>query len=143
MIDVKKAIDRILDKFQQKPVLLWTNPNPTNTFVAQTITESSSGWVSGKHLSDYTFVRIEYRLFRTVNCASPSIFASISDKGKAIWMSGTDGISDGQAVLYSREYEVNSNEIKFYDCKQSVPSASIAWGTNHEAMIPQKIYGIK
>ena len=39
------------------PELLWVNPNISNlagvSFAAQTINENSSGWVSGKQLSDY------------------------------------------------------------------------------------------
>lgn len=39
------------------PELIWANPNLPNlsgkTFAAQTLTESSEGWVSGKHIADY------------------------------------------------------------------------------------------
>ena len=35
------------------PELIWVNPSPTSAFSAQTITENTSGWVSGKRLADY------------------------------------------------------------------------------------------
>ena len=39
------------------PELVWANPSLPNlantTFAAQTLNESSSGWVSGKHVADY------------------------------------------------------------------------------------------
>ena len=35
------------------PELIWENPNKTTSFSAQTVNESSTGWVSGKHYADY------------------------------------------------------------------------------------------
>ena len=47
--------------------LLWTNPNPSANFSAQTINESSSGWVSGKSLSDYSYIGIKFASSHTTS----------------------------------------------------------------------------
>ena len=49
------------------PELIWVNPSPTSAFSAQTITENTSGWVSGKRLADYDGIIIlgQYDLSHT------------------------------------------------------------------------------
>lgn len=50
-----------------EPVLLWSNPSPTQAFAQQTINESSSGWVSGESIADYDYFLIITKWYTTVN----------------------------------------------------------------------------
>lgn len=43
-----------------EPELIWANPNQYSAFASQTVDPSTSGWVSGKSVSDYDGFIIAY-----------------------------------------------------------------------------------
>lgn len=133
MIDVKKVLSALADKKQDKIEQLWVNPASYNNFPAQTITESSSGWVSGKHLSDYSTIIVCFRentstdTWHTVYC--PVI-------GKEYKVDG------GFEMKEYRRFAVNSNGVQFY-------VGRLHWDYRDggqdraDRLIPTHIYGIK
>lgn len=114
-------VDALLAK-QTKIALLWTNPNPSSSFAAQTIT------VDG--LQDYDFILIvttygfETFTIPTINGTSGSIIGlKVSQLGARTVTIGENTISFGAALFYS--YSTTTNV------------------TNNDHMKPTKILGIK
>lgn len=115
MIDVKKVLSAIVDKFQQKPVLLWTNPNPSASFSGQDIV---------LNLDSYNSVLIYCKNDR-------NYFSARVEKGM--------GITFRDLYTYTADYvryfSVQTNKIVVGACEGD--------GSSNTRLIPYKIYGIK
>ena len=143
MISIKKAIQKLATVKANEPVLLWTNPNPRNNFGAQTINESSTGWVSGKHLSDYDMLEILYA-WSTESSVSTNPLKILSEK----CVFGEDGMLNAQTISINmgetrfsvRVFSVTDTGIVFQDGFYSNITTKTQ---NNSYSIPYKIYGIR
>lgn len=135
MISIKKVLLKIIQEFQPKPVLLWTNPNPSYNFSEQTIIESSGGWVSGKHLSDYNALEIHTNYNPGGN---ETYFAN------KIMTDGKDWVlfahNNGTYPYGIRGVKASNSGIVF-NSGMLIQGASAS--VNNAVAVPIKIYGIK
>ena len=129
------------------PELVWVHPsapNPTGTFAAQTINESSTGWVSGKHIDDYDgfIVAVVY------NNISPSTrgrnlgyivkdATTLPDpfSSKYTYSVGTPNTSQksASATVYGRYMEVTANGIEI--------ASQLDVGNDYD--VPVYIWGVR
>lgn len=129
-IDVKKTLDKILGKVEVKE-LLWTNPNLTVEFPAQTISLD---------LNDYSYVEIKY-LERLQQANSISYKKIAVGEATHIWGMFTT-IYENMKYLDVRTASVSSSGIAFSDGKYG-KTAQDTLDTSNSAIVPVKIYGIK
>lgn len=103
--------------------LLWTNPSPTSSFAAQTVSLD---------LSDYDEVEIAVRLYS--GGSSPVIFV----RGSVGLLSSALGVRNDSFLTQIRQFTPQTSGVQFYDCKLGSNSS-----TYNDQMIPLNIYGIK
>lgn len=111
-----------------KLTALWTNPNPTSSFAAQTVPLSSGA-------SEFTFLAVEH------------IF-SASDPGHALSIFPVASLKDGnECAMYIGAWGTNRTGARRYTLPSETSVTFTATGyngsTNNGYCIPQKIYGIK
>ena len=125
MISVKKTLKAIVNKFQQKPELLWTNSTPTATFAAKTITLSKS-------LSNYKYYDIHFKQ----NTGDNRIFVQRFTVGSGfhIFFSysvtqyrSSNAVPSGTSMKFDNAYEGNAG----------------AQAMDNNKIIPVAVYGIK
>ena len=134
MISLKNTLKAITSKFSvlntllndvPHYTLLWTNPNPTSEFSAQTISLD---------LSKYDAIKIDYNAY--------GIKSEETYVGKSCRLSS---VSPGGSSYYItaryRDCKVMTDGIKFDDGYTSYAVATP--DTNNANCIPYKIYGIK
>ena len=120
--------------------VLWTNPNPTASFSAQTVTLSES-------LRNYTYFKVVYRSSTTGDIDFYVLFPVLGSGGDFMYYVGNSqakgcisyNISSGTA-RQRRLYINNTDgtEVGFTAC-QNVTSTT----TTNGALIPVYIYGVK
>ena len=136
MISLKNTLKAITSKFSALNTLLndvphytllWTNPNPTSSFSAQTISLD---------LSKYDAVEVVARQFRS----DPYCFSSKTEVGKSgkLFCYGYDDARE----LDARNYSVSTTGVSFETGYYAVISAS-SGSTSASHNVPYKIYGIK
>lgn len=101
--------------------LLWTNPNPTSNFSAQTISLD---------LSNYDEVEVEAIMYMNGTTAYYNSFRCKVGKSYTL-----NGISYKSNVLLTRDCKVQTSSVYF--------DSGWANGANDGAVIPTRIYGIK
>lgn len=103
--------------------LIWTNPNPTATFAAQTVSIDLSG---------YDAVMVLARTFTSTdaNVALVSAFTLIGEYG---YLELTSPVSNNTGA---RRFNVTSSGIDFERCGYN-------GGAQNNYLVPQRIYGIK
>lgn len=124
------------------PELIWVNPDnetiKTSTsysFAAQTISENSNGWKSGKHISDYKQFLVGGCYTRArQDLAFSFVLLSTQDGLPSIWttMSNRVGTITSSTGGSFREVTVSSSGIAFG-----------AAGNGNSFAIPMYIWGIK
>lgn len=97
--------------------LLWTNPNPTKTFSAQTVSLD---------LSLYDLVLVRASVYYTSVAYVSAVVGRIGERITLMAPTGT-----GVAYRYAN---ITSTGVSFETAQQS---------TNNQHAIPQEIYGIK
>lgn len=122
---MKNALDDL------KPVLLWTNPNPTANFAAQT--------VSIPGLSSYEFLLIEYKLSNNNDEYTDRI--RIGHTGR-LFSFGWQDASGSVPVFYSRKYTTTTSGVKFERGLSKSANSTAAGSSSNNVNIPLFIYGI-
>ena len=119
MISIKKVLSALAEKKQDKPVLLWENPNPTASFGTQTISLD---------LSNYSKVEIHYYhdILATLRVFVQEV--SVGYRGAI--------------------FQVGGAYIRNRDADASVAGVAFGKGTSNQGdsntyCVPVKIYGIK
>lgn len=132
-IDIKNVFSSIIDKFQQKPVLLWENPNPTSNFGEQSINSTKPGWVGPSSLSNFNIIRIIYNegiiIEQKVGCTiTISTFASLDASSKT--------------AQRFRLVTTSANGLSFSrGCYKIIDATAYSYDDSN--IVPNKIYGIK
>lgn len=104
------------------PVLLWTNPNPTSAFAAQTVS---------LNLTEYAGVIVEFINKGEANNIRSRVYAKKSDFGT--YPIGAGFVSTN---AYARNIvAVSDTGVEF--------SEAVTTSTNNDFVIPMKIYGVK
>ena len=134
MISLKQTLSAITSKFTALNTLLndvphytllWTNPNPTSSFSAQTISLDLSGYDAVKIVHNSAGDKCD-----EVRVGQSCRLSNISYGGSANYMTGMFRICN-----------VTASGIKFNDGCYVMAVASYL--LNNSLCIPQKIYGIK
>lgn len=113
--------------------LLWTNPDPTSAFAAQTVSLDLSG---------YDAVRVVFKLVNGSGTAGTkptsmiSQFVNVGDGGLNLYITQAGSDWAGTAYLNERSFEVNTTGVYFYDNRERN-------GNSNNNNIPYQIYGIK
>lgn len=117
--------------------LLWTNPNPTSAFAAQTLSVDTS---------DYSFIAVEFRTHINVDNYLVSIMRTGTKSGFGVMVMGGffNPSTQANANGYTREVDLTSSSSigisgSFY------ASAATSWKSTASTneMIPTNIWGIK
>ena len=122
---------------QKNMVLLWTNPNPTSAFAAQTISVD---------ISEYSFVAIEFKSHRAVEDFFICLFSTGKKTGVGTGVMGGffNPSTQANANIYTREVDLTSpNSVGFstsFYAQASTEWRSVASG---DGLIPNRIWGIK
>ena len=136
MISLKQTLKAITSKFSALNTLLndvphytllWTNPNPTSSFSAQTISLD---------LSKYDMVEIVFKQY----AINPFFSTNKTEVGKGGRLF-TYGYEDAKE-LDGRSYTVSTTGISFRTGYSAMISASSGTATDGQC-VPYKIYGIK
>lgn len=98
------------------PELVWVNNSPTSSFSAQTINESTTGWVSGKHVADYDgFIILgQYdtshngQTFTYIPVSTPTFAPTLNYRYFASASSSDNG-AQGRQVSFSSGIVIGSN----------------------------------
>lgn len=112
---------------------LWTNPNPTSSFAAQTVSLDLSG---------YDAVRIVFKLVNGSGTAGTkptsmiSQFVNVGDGGLNLYFTQAGIDWPGTAYLNERSFEVSTTGVYFYDNRERN-------GNSNNNNVPIYIYGIK
>ena len=136
MISLKNTLKAITSKFSALNTLLndvphytllWTNPNPTSSFAAQTISLD---------LSKYDAVEVVARQYAT----DSFVFSSKAEVGKfgKLFCYGYDDARE----LDTRRYEVSTTGVSFQTGYYTMISDSSGTASSTHC-VPYKIYGIK
>ena len=136
MISLKNTLKAISSKFSALNTLLndvphytllWTNPNPTSSFSAQTISLD---------LSKYDMVEVVARQYMS----DPYYFSSKTEVGKSgkLFCYGYDDARE----LDARKYSVSTTGVSF-ETGYYTPISASSGSTSAIHNIPYKIYGIK
>ena len=122
-------VDYTLTEEKDVQELLWTNPNPTASFAAQTI---------DLDLSEYDAVEIVYKVDNGVTAEQQSMIAIVGNTCRLDII----GQSSGKPFVARRNATINSTSIAF-TADYYVTTTTSDWvsATNH--IIPIEIYGIK
>lgn len=125
MISIKKVLSALAER---EPKLLWTNPNPTSAFGAQTINLDLSG---------YDRVKID-----PIGISGSSIEYPISQLPATVYLSY---INRGASATYvnSRPVDIAIGGITFGNSTETTLNSSFSNYTQNARNIPYKIYGIK
>lgn len=127
--DVQGAIDELASAEPTGGVtydLLWTNPNPTADFAADTITLSESA-------ANYDFLVIEYKNSKTSTYRG--LFTVPTDAQCTLYF-----YSD---VFYTRNITAISGTSVTIDDAKRIATYGAAGTVSNVALIPYKIYGMK
>lgn len=112
-------------KIQTKRDLLWTNPSPTSSFGARTISLD---------LSAYSYVEIEYNIWTNIQHYETT---GAITKGRTIRMAM---YSD---YAWYRTAQTSNSGVTFGEAKGYTSYGSSSTVDNINALIPYKIWGIK
>ncbi len=110
-----------------KPDLIWSNPSDTTGQSAQTITSSSSGWVSGKNLADYQALIFDCRRTTTTNEYQKTLLNK----------------SDYDDSLYKNVMSVQETYRTVSSWDTNGIGISVGSGASTTNCIVSKIYGLK
>lgn len=110
---------------QAEKTLLWTNPNPQNTFGAQTVSLD---------LSSYSAVQI---LCKERNDLSPLLPAITAQKDEATILPLCEHYN------FKRQFDVKSDRVEIGNTISYAAYGNTNTGTYNAYIIPYKIYGIK
>ena len=127
--DIRKVVPLRENEFIEVKKLLWTNPNPTSKFTAQTI---------ALDLSDYDYVEIEQD---EIECCQTMRISTANGSGKTWEFLGQTYVNTVSGFYY-RSIGVVENGISVSDC-QTKPLAGGNRTVINQNLIPYKIYGIK
>lgn len=115
-----------------KPKLLWTNPDPSVAFPAQTITIPN--------LSEYDYIEVYANKKATAPNANGVYSKALKGKGGNLSLAGANSYVSYGASSEIRVYSVSGNTISFTDC-------SFCYTGHYEVindeLIPYQIYGGK
>ena len=119
------------------PELIWTNPNPYQAFSAQTLTPSSSGWVSGKDISNYDGVIVgtyEYAAQGSTRDSSLNYIPKDSSvlSGSNLSTLHTDYIETKNSYSFPRTVSFTSNGISFTAPNSNYNIPLYIWGVKGE-----------
>lgn len=109
-------------------VTLWTNPNPTSAFNAQTITLSQSA-------TDFDALLVYCRYNPTQNATNGISIASTSGITRLLAGQGTTGTAIGMRTM-----TVNGTSVTFTTGQYNGANSE---GTNTQLCVPEKICGLK
>lgn len=112
--------------------LLWTNPDPTVAFAAQTIELDLSG---------YDEIELEYIDFVQHQNVMPLLHIPIGDRGNMNIMIGNNSYSTGLMFTAERRFLVTSTGVEFESGYGTPTGYDLTART--DTCIPRKIYGIK
>lgn len=112
--------------------LLWTNPDPTVAFAAQTVELD---------LSEYDEIELEYVDFVQHQNVMPLLRVPIGDRGSMNMMIGNSGYSTGLMFTANRRFLVSSTGVTFEGGNGTPTGYNLTART--DTCIPRKIYGIK
>lgn len=105
--------------------LLWSNPSPTSAFSAQTVSLD---------LSNYDDVEVEFMCWNTEQQEMASVMVAIGASGRMV---------SPLAVCAFRKFSVTSTSVAFENAQAYPNYGNWALGTQNNACIPYRIYGIK
>lgn len=103
--------------------LLWTNPNPSSNFSAQTVSLD---------LTNYDLIVIE----SSTTTTSSRLFMTLCRNGTAAQLQRI-----GTNYLYIRSLDITNAGVSF-ETGQRIQALSGTWASNSGYIIPQKIYGV-
>ena len=116
---------------QQKGLkLLWTNPNPTSSFVSQTVPLDLSQYelflvtVMEQNTTEGTYRELSFLAFKTVESVLQGVL--------------TGGYGPG---VETRPFQILENGVNFSDAKRSYNNQNDK--VINSVLIPHQIYGIK
>jgi hypothetical protein len=122
-------VDAMIEALKPKCDLLWTNPDVTSSFAAQTIELDLSG---------YDFVLVE--AYGVPSSENPVFNAFARVKG----CSALEGQLFPEAAMMScRTFTTSVSQVSFNRAISSKFGQSNSWDTNNDTVIPYQIYGIK
>lgn len=112
--------------------LLWTNPNPTSSFAAQTIDVSCEGFAA---------LVIQYYAYAGNSGVSDAVISLDSAHSHFAFAIATP--ATGAATVYGRSFTPygTAGIVVTDGVKKEMPNGSRA--TDNAAFVPYKIYGIK
>jgi hypothetical protein len=125
----------------ESETVLWTNPSPTSSFAAQSVTLSDS-------LLNYKYLKITYRSANTNVVNYYTLYPIVDDNGEIIYAGGNGNprmiisyiISSGTARQRRFSIEDSAATTIYFTTCQNIGSSST---TVNGAMIPITISGIK
>ena len=123
-----QTLDKVLG--EEKLKLLWTNPNPTSSFVSQTVPLDLSQYelflvtVMDTNDSDGTYRELSFLAFKNVLSTMQSVFVG--------------GYGPG---VNNRPFQILENGVNFSDARRSYNNQN--YKVFNSTLIPHKIYGIK
>lgn len=117
-------------------ITLWTNSSPTSSMTSTDVTLDS-----GKKISDYTLIGIEFRMSTSISTSSSVIvkvsdFVNMSGSGHNMFMIGLYGQVSSTNYIRGVRY-VSDTVVNF------LGAGSTSGTQNHAMMIPIRIYGLK
>ena len=129
MISLKNTLKAITNMLNDVPhyTLLWTNPNPTSSFSAQTISLD---------LSKYDMVEVVFKQY----ASNPFFSTSKTEVGKSgkLFSYGYEDVRE----MDGRSYKVSTTGVSFQVGYSAMISASSGTAADGQC-VPYKIYGIK
>lgn len=127
MLNVKKVLTKILGQCEFK-TLLWTNPNPTSNFSAQTISLD---------LSEYDAVDVVAIASRTSDKMGTCRIYFGAPVSQGLYLLGDD------ATKHARDLTLHTDGITFQNGYYQYMSSGASKTTDSGQAIPYKIYGVK
>jgi hypothetical protein len=114
--------------------LLWTNPSPTSSFLAQTILTAD--------LSGYDYIEVWAMLYTSFQHLIPVVQIPIGKQGNLTGVAGNANETSGYGVLVTRGVTVLTDKIVAAE-GYGVQTNGGQWAVNNSNAIPWKIFGIK
>ena len=117
--------------------LLWTNPAPTSTFAAQTVTLDLSGYkfVLIEYSQDYGFVTSTV-MFPVPTITPSSGYAAYNVYMNLHWVSS-------QFTIFQRRCTISTSGITFEEATEfTAYNTSLSTSTNNNLGVPKRIWGI-
>lgn len=131
---IKPSINVDEELLYQKPVVLWTNPNPTSAFASQTITLNDS-------LANYSYYEVLYKTYKDENIGYNT------GKIPTNWGTNIYGMvnaNDGGVRSRMRSVTINSStQIEISSCSLINTKGDTYTIPNDDRLIPYKILGYK